>query len=150
MRSRLLAAASAAAFLVVPPAANAALSFRFDRASARPGQTLVAAQPGRWSGPSAGIVVYLVPTRPHGVSPDPAGGWRLSRPPARLVVRLGPARPVSGRLAVRFRVPRVRPGDYTSAFWCRPCAPPRGDFFPSVLWGAPWTGRPGGVLRVLH
>jgi hypothetical protein len=51
------------------------------------------------------------------------------------------------RLRIRFRVPDVPAGDYTTAFWCRTCTA-GGDFFASASWGEPWTGRPGTVLRI--
>jgi hypothetical protein len=126
--------------------AEAALSFRFDRATARPGMHVVAFQPG-WSRAPGGVTVFLVPTRLAGVRPDPAGGYLLHAPPANGVIELGRPLITGSRLSIRFRVPRVRPGDYTTAFWCRSCAK-GGDFFASVLWGAAWTGALGGVLRI--
>jgi hypothetical protein len=150
-RSALLrVAAGAAAVLAVPGAADAALALRFDRARARAGDSVVASQPAYGASRPAGVVVFLVPTRLRGVRPDPAGSYVLRRPPPHGAVELGPLRLVGRRaFAIRFRVPRVAPGDYTTAFWCHPCAP-GGDFFASALWGAPWTGRPGGVLRVVR
>jgi hypothetical protein len=136
-----------ALFLLIASPAEAALSFRFNRASARPGMSVVAFQPG-WNGAPTGVVVYLVPTRLPGVTPDNAGSYILPRPPAHDAVRLGrPRLTRSGDLSIRFRVPRVAPGDYTTAFWCSSCAE-HGDFFASALWGAPWTRAPGAVLRV--
>jgi hypothetical protein len=135
---------------VTAPAATAAavaLAFSFDRASARVGTTVAASQPG-WNGAPDGVVAYLVPTRIPGVHPDQAGSYLLPAPPERGVVRLGkPRLTPSHRLAIRFRVPRVAPGDYTIAFWCATCAP-GGDFFASAPWGARWTGAAGLVLRV--
>jgi hypothetical protein len=40
-----------------------------------------------------------------------------------------------------FIVPRVRPGDYTIGFWCKPCAPPAGAFFTTAQPGQRWTPR---------
>lgn len=146
MAVRVIASGVALLLLTASPA-DAALAFRFDRASARPGQSVVAFEPG-WNGVPTGLIVYLVPTRLPGVTPDAAGSYILPEPPAHGVVRLGrPHLTGSHRLAVRFRVPRVPPGDYTTAFWCRSCAT-GGDFFAGALWGARWTGAPGAVLRI--
>lgn len=135
-----------ASLAIVSPA-GAALSFTFDRASARPGTTVAASEPG-WPSAPTGVTVYLVPTRLRGVKPDPAGGYILRRPPKRDIVKLGRPRLTREHLlTIRFRVPKVRPGNYTTAFWCRTCAQ-GGDFFASALWGAPWTGSPGTVLRI--
>ena len=140
-----LAASAMVVGLIGATGAAAALSFQFDRASARPGTFVVASQPGF---DVTGVIVYFVPTRPPGVTPDPAGDYFLRKPPERHAIRLGtPHLTSSGRLSIRFRVPRVAPGNYTTAFWCTTCAK-GGDFFASVLWDTPWTGRPGGVLRV--
>lgn len=133
--------------LAAVPSAEAALSFKFDRASARPGTSVVAFEPG-WSSAPSGVTVYLVSTRLPGVTPDPAGGYILPRPPKRNVVKLGrPRLTGSHLLEIRFRVPHVKAGDYTIAFWCRTCAK-GGDFFASTLWGAAWTGAAGTVLRI--
>jgi hypothetical protein len=145
----LMLGASVLVLLVLAPSALAALSFRFDRASARPGATVVASELG-WSSAPTGVTVYLVPTRLPGVTPDPAGGYVLSGPPKRNVIKLG--RPLLTRthvLAIRFRVPQVAPGDYTTAFWCRSCAK-GGDFFASTYWGEAWAGKPGTVLRIVR
>lgn len=146
-RLALTLGASMLVLFAFAPAASAALSFRFDRASARPGETVLAFEPGFPRAPS-GVAIYLVPTRLPGVRPDLAGGYLLSRPPKHNVIRLGPPRLTRAHLlTIRFRVPDVAPGDYTTAFWCRTCAK-GGDFFASTYWGEPWTGKPGTVLRV--
>jgi hypothetical protein len=147
LRQTLTLGASVLVPLTVAPSASAALSFRFDRASARPGATVVASEPG-WPSAPVGVTVYLVPTRLPGVKPDPAGGYLLSRPPKRNVIKLGrPHLSSTHLLTIRFRVPHVSPGDYTTAFWCRTCAK-GGDFFASTYWGEPWSGKPGPVLRI--
>ncbi len=136
-----------ALWLLIASPAEAALAFRFNRASARSGTYVAAFEPG-WRGVPTGVVVYLVPTRLPGVTPDAAGSYILRKPPAHDVIRLGrPQLTPSHRLSIRFRVPHIAPGDYTTAFWCLSCAK-HGDFFASALWGAPWTGAPGGVLRI--
>lgn len=139
--------ASVLLLLALAASASAALSFRFDRGAARPGTTVVASEPG-WPKAPLGVTVYLVRTRLPGVKPDPGGAYVLARPPSRYVIRLG--RPHVTRahlLTIRFRVPNVAPGDYTTAFWCRTCTKD-GDFFPSTFWGEPWSGEPGTVLRI--
>jgi hypothetical protein len=144
-----LAVAAGTAFLtllIMASPASAALSFSFDRASARPGMTVVASEPG-WPSAPSGVTVYLVPTRLPGVKPDPAGGYLLQRPPEHGLIKLGQPRLTGHLLTVRFHVPNVRPGDYTTAFWCRTRAK-GGDFFASALWAAAWTGVPGTVLRI--
>jgi hypothetical protein len=149
LRPTLTLGAGVLVLLTFASSASAALSFRFDRASARPGATVVASEPG-WPSAPSGVTVYLVPTRLPGVKPDPAGGYLLSRPPTRNVIKLG--RPQLTRthlLTIRFRVPNVASGDYTTAFWCRTCAK-GGDFFASTYWGEAWTGKPGTVLRIEH
>jgi hypothetical protein len=106
-----------------------------------------ASEPG-WPSAPAGLTVYLVPTRLPRVKPDPAGGYLLRHPPKDGIVKLGRPRPTRAhRLAIRFRVPPVRPGEYTIGFWCRTCKK-GGDFFASAPWGAAWTGSPGTVLRI--
>jgi hypothetical protein len=133
--------------LAAVSSAAAALSFTFDRASARPGMIFVASEPG-WPSAPAGLTVYLVPTRLPRVKPDPAGGYLLRHPPKDGIVKLSRPRPTRAhRLAIRFRVPPVRPGEYTIGFWCRTCKK-GGDFFASAPWGAAWTGSPGTVLRI--
>jgi hypothetical protein len=146
-RAMLTFGASILVMLTLASSASAALSFRFDRASARVGATVVASEPGFSSEP-VGVTVYLVPTRLPRVKPDPAGGYLLRRLPKRNVIKLGqPQLTRTHQLTIRFRVPHVAPGNYTTAFWCRTCAK-GGDFFASTYWGEAWTGRPGTVLRI--
>lgn len=72
--------ASLLVLLTLAPPASAALSFRFERASARPGATVVASEPG-WPSAPVGVTVYLVPTRLPGVKPErlAAMSWRALR-----------------------------------------------------------------------
>ena len=135
--------------LVVVPDSQASLFFLFNRASARPGMTVLAFQDPAYVPSPKGIVVYLIPTRLPGVSPNAAGGYILFHPPTHDVVKLGNARRLPGStIGIRFRVPRVRPGNYTIGLWCSACYKGHGDFFPSAPWGEKWTGAPGDVLRV--
>jgi hypothetical protein len=130
--------AAVAVVLVFPVSAQAALSFAFDRAQARVGQRVHAYQAdvdgnpiaAWWEGDPAQVTIYLVRVR------DPAH-WRR---------RLGPmAIDERGVWSIDFRVPKVKPGLYTTAFYCRPCG---NTFFPSTVTGSPWTGKPGRVLKV--
>lgn len=91
LRAMLTFGASIAVSLTLVSSAAAALSFRFDRASARVGTTVVASEPGFSSAP-VGVSVYLIPTRLPGVKPDPAGGYLLRRPPKRNAIKLGQPR----------------------------------------------------------
>jgi hypothetical protein len=142
-----LAGLGLASTLILVSSAQAALAFRFNRASAQPGAYVVAFEPG-WSSAPTGVFVYLVSTSLPGITPDPAGSYILSKPPAHGAIRLGRPRLTESRqLSIRFRVPHVPPGDYTTAFWCSTCAK-HGDFFASALWGAPWTRTAGAVLRI--
>jgi hypothetical protein len=148
-RFRVLVGAGLLVALIVVSSSQAALSFIFNRASARPGMTVVALQAPGYLPSSKGIVAYLIPTRLPGVTPDSGRGYILFHPPTRHAVKLGDARRIAGqRIGVRFRVPRVTPGDYTIGLWCSTCSHGHGDFFASALWGEPWTGAPGRVLRI--
>ena len=127
--------AAAAAALVVPVSAQAALSFAFDRAQARPGQRVHAYQADADGNPTPawdqldGVMLYLARVN------------NLSRR-----VRLGPMGiDAQGVWSIDFRVPRVKPGLYMISFFCGPC----GDtYFGSTSLGSSWTGRPGRILKV--
>jgi hypothetical protein len=127
--------AAVAAALVVPVSAQAALSFAFDRAQARVGQRVHAYQAAA-DGTAApawdaldGVTLYL------------ARVGNLSRH-----VRLGEMGiDEQGVWSIDFRVPKVKPGLYMIAFYCRPCG---NTFFGSTSTGSSWTGRPGRVLKV--
>ena len=136
-----LVVAIAVASLILPPSASAALSFAFDRAQARPGQVVRAFQADSegvplpaWSDMDpATVTMYLVRVR------NPSA-WRL---------KLGPMRIDADRIwNITFRVPKkLRPGLYTTAFFCRPCG---NTFFPSTLPGDRWTRKPSRVLKVMR
>ena len=121
--------------LVVPVSAQAALSFAFDRAQARVGQRVHAYQADPDGNPAPawdrldGVTLYL------------ARANNLSRR-----VRLGAMGiDADGVWSIDFRVPKVRPGLFMIAFFCRPC----GDtYFGSTELGTSWSGKPGRVLRV--
>jgi hypothetical protein len=127
--------AAVAAALVVPVSAQAALSFAFDRAQARPGQRVHAYQADADGNPTPawdqldGVMLYLARVN------------NLSRR-----VRLGPMGiDAQGVWSIDFRVPRVKPGLYMISFFCGPC----GDtYFGSTSLGSSWTGRPGRILKV--
>jgi hypothetical protein len=130
--------ATAVVALASPATAQAALSFSFDRAQARPGQVVRAfqtdsdgnASPAWGNFDAASVTIYLVRVRaPY--------DWRL---------KLGPmSTNAEGVWTISFRTPRIRPGLYTIAFFCRPCG---NTFFPSTLPGTPWTPKPSRVLKV--
>ena len=150
---RRLGALAAALFLAGALAgeASAAVALVFSKLSARPGERISAYQPGglAWRpGEHAGITVYLIPTAllpsfgPLGIRHEqPRVGPRI-----RLLGELvGGARGV-GRVV--FRVPRVPPGRYTTAVFCRPCG---NTYFPSRMHDTPdrFTRHPDrGILRV--
>jgi hypothetical protein len=131
---RALLAALAAA-LVVPVSAQAALSFAFDRAQARPGQRVHAYQADADGNPAPawdeleGVTLYLARIN------------NLSRR-----VRLGPMGiDAQGVWSIDFRVPRVKPGLYMISFFCGPCG---NTYFGSTSLRSSWTGIPGRVLKV--
>ena len=145
-RLAVLAVAAAVAAAAAPSLASAALFLMVSPVRAAPGDRVTAVETTRsgeyiraW-GSAARIDVYLVPV-------DLVRGL-LHRPPtARGVVRLGPLTiDRRHRYAITFTVPHVRPGDYTTAFWCRPCGR---TFFASALAGERWAPRRGPVLRVV-
>jgi hypothetical protein len=127
--------AAAAAALVLPVSAQAALSFAFDRAQARPGQLVHAYQADPDGNPAPawdrldGVTLYLA---------------RVNLPARR--VRLGAMQiDANGVWSIDFRVPKVRPGLYEIAFLCAPCG---NTYFGSTDGGSAWTGKPGRVLKV--
>ena len=127
--------AVAAVALVVPVSAQAALSFAFDRAQARPGQVVHAYQADPEGNPAPAwdrlddVTVYLA---------------RVEHPSRR--VRLGSMGiDDQGVWSIAFRVPKVQPGLFTIAFFCGPCG---NTYFSSIGTDATWTGRPGRVLKV--
>jgi hypothetical protein len=138
-----LVLATAVASLVFPVSALASLSFSFDRGVARQGQAVHAFQADPEGNPApawdsgtfdpATVTVYLVRLR------DPFA-WRL---------RLGPMQTDANQVwGITFRLPKkLRPGLYTTAFFCRPC----GDtFFTSTLSSDRWTRKPSRVLNVVR
>jgi hypothetical protein len=126
---------AAGLFLVVVPAATAGpFAVSFQRAAARPGQSVVATGVIVW--PDAyqytpSVIAYLIPTR-LGHADYNTGLSVLPKPGSHGTYRLGPVGVRNNRVFLRFTVPRVPPGNYTA----------------SVLWGAPWTGKPGMVIRI--
>ena len=121
--------------LVVPVSAQAALSFAFDRAQARPGQVVHAYQADADGDPAPawdrldGVTLYLARVE------------HLSRR-----VRLGPMGiDDQGVWSIDFRVPRVAAGLYTIAFLCGPCG---NTYFSSTGTDERWTRKPGRVLKV--
>jgi hypothetical protein len=131
--------------LVLPSLARADLALWFASPRAHWGQRVHVASPGRYA-PFSGVRVYLVPMalarsashqRPTGPPRNrriiPLGRLRLDRP---------------GVARLTFIVPRVRPGDYTIGFWCKPCAPPQGAFFTTGRPDERWTPRQRRIVRI--
>jgi hypothetical protein len=96
-------------------------------------------------GSRPGIVVYLIPFR-RAESLAYYGMIFDGPPPASLArIRLGEL--VTDRHGVwrlSFRVPRVRPGAYTTLVWCKTCG---GKLYPH---GSVFAGGYLGVTGVLH
>jgi hypothetical protein len=127
--------AAAAVALVVPVSAQAALSFRFDRAQARPGQSVHAFQSDADGNPAPawagldGVTLYLASVNN-----------------LRHRVRLGEMGiGADGVWSIDFLVPKVRSGLYAIAFYCIPCG---STYFSSVDARTAWTRTPSGVLKV--
>jgi len=132
IRAALVAVAAA---LILPVSAQAALSFVFGRAQARPGQRVHAFQADPDGNPAPawekldGVTIYLA---------------RLSNIARR--VRLGPMGiDANGVWSIDFRVPQGQAGSVYDRVLCRPCG---NTYFSSALPGTPWTGKPSGVLKV--
>ncbi|TML29569.1 MAG: hypothetical protein E6G26_03240 [Actinobacteria bacterium] len=128
--------AAAAAALVVPVSAEAALSFAFDRPQARIGQRVHAYQADADGNPAPawetldGVTLYL------------ARVDNLSRRVQLGQMGIGEA----GVWSIDFRVPKVRPGLYMIAFLCGPCG---NTYFGSADLHSAWTRKPGGrALKV--
>jgi hypothetical protein len=142
--TRLVALAAVLALVAVPGAA-AKDGFSFPRHSALVGDRLTLSS--SWTEHRTGVVVYFLPLAqsprwwPTYQALAPAYG-----PPPHLAsaIRLGTIQPFGdhgGRLV--FRVPRVAPGRYVLAFWCKPC----GTHWTSALPN--YQVDPYGILRVL-
>jgi hypothetical protein len=131
--------------------ANADLSLVFNKAKAVPGETVTAlsarrgfSKPRPFTKGAEGVRVYLVPlslakrqTHLRATGPPTDARWL---PLGRL------SRDARGAVRFAFVVPRVEAGDYTIGFWCRPCAPPAGDYFTSARPDERWTGQPYHVV----
>jgi hypothetical protein len=137
--------AAIAISLATPGGARADLGLWFASPLAHWGQHVRALSPVRYA-PFSGVRVYLVPmtlARSSLVQ-------RSTGPPRnRRIIPLGSLEldhPGIARLS--FNVPRVRPGDYTIGFWCKPCAPPKGAFFTTGQPGQRWTPTQRRILRV--
>jgi hypothetical protein len=134
VRSRLLVLTLALGLAVAAEAA-AAVAPVFTRTSARWGERVGVFQPVRIGRPlhgPTGIVVYLVPLA---LAPIHSSDG----PPPRVLTdhRLGElVGDAHGFWQLWFRVPKVRPGVYTTLVWCRPCGGrdyPHGSVFAGGL-----------------
>ena len=131
--------------LAIPARAHADLGLWFASPRAHWGQRVRASSPVRYA-PFSGVRVYLVPMalaqssfvqRPTGPPRNPRitslGHLRLDHP---------------GIARLSFKIPPVRPGDYTLGFWCKPCAPPKGAFFTTAQPGRRWTPDQRRIVRI--
>lgn len=145
MRARLVLLGLAA--LVAAPSAQAAIAPVFDRAMARVGERVAVYQPGSFQPGCggvrrSGIRLYLITERQGYALAFPASDAALPSPPPRSLLRrpLGELRCAGrGVLRLRFRVPAVAPGRYTTLVHCRPCG---NTWFPGGFLGV------NGVLRI--
>jgi hypothetical protein len=131
--------------LVAASSARADLALWFASPRAHWGQRVHVSSPSRYA-PFSGVRVYLVPM-------DLARSSRVQRrsgPPHNpRIISLGPIRlDHPGVVRISFVVPRVRPGDYTIGFWCKPCAPPTGAFFTTAPPGQRWTPKQDRIVRI--
>jgi hypothetical protein len=148
VRRRSLVVAAAIA-VVTADAASAAVAPVFTRSQAGIGQVVGVVQPvaiGRSRpGTRPGIIVYLVPFSP--AKSLAYYGMIYDGPPAESLPRLRLGELVTDRHGVWrlfFRVPRVRPGAYTTLVWCMLCG---GANYPH---GSVFAGGYLGVNGVLH
>jgi hypothetical protein len=144
MRTLILTLLAIAGLALVEDA-QADLALWFASARAHWEQRVRVSSPGRYAAFS-GVRVYLVPTAL-------ARSARIQKPTGpphdRRITPLGPVHlDHSAVLRIAFRIPRVRPGDYTIGFWCKPCAPPRGSFFTTARPGQRWTPAQHKIVRI--
>jgi hypothetical protein len=131
--------------IALPAVARADLALWFASPRAKWGQRVRVSSPGRYA-PFSGVRVYLVPM----ALARSASHQRPTGPPRNpTIITLGTLRlDQPGVASLSFIVPRVRPGDYTIGFWCKPCAPPRGAFFTTAQPGRRWTPRQRRIVRI--
>lgn len=149
VRGRFLTVGAVAALLAAA-VASAAVAPVFTRIHARVGQVVGVVQPvpiGRsLPGTRPGIVVYLIPFTP--ATPQAYYGMIQDGPPPASLARIRLGELVTdrnGAWRLDFRVPRVRPGAYTTLVWCKPCGGknyPHGSVFVGGYLG------PKGILHV--
>ena len=122
MKVLLTTVVAVSGFLGVTGLAGADVGVVLDTATVRVGEAL------RGSGDGAGMPVYLVPAR-IALRPFPCHGdgycnhcsKRPPGPPYVLLGRLAVTRDVYQDQRFSFRVPKVAPGRYRVALWCRAC-----------------------------
>jgi len=123
----------------------------FTRGHARIGEVVGVLQPvpiGRPTpGSRPGIVVYLIPF--SRAASHACYGMIFDGPPPVALARIRLGELVADRNGIwrlSSRVPRVRPGAYTTLVWCKPCGGrnyPHGSVFPGGYLA------PNGVLHVV-
>ena len=148
-RSVLLAVVLVVSFTAT---AQADLYTVFDRATAMPGDVVKIRTTGIVTG-SPRITVYLVPLR---LARSGAHQTSTGPPRDRRWIRVGPLVGAGSKTRREARISFVLPatlpaGDYTTGFWCRPCAPPNGATFTSAQPGQRWSqkARLPKIIRVL-
>lgn len=144
MRVRVLLCGAIA--LVAVDAAFAAIAPVFNRTTARTGDSVTVYQPGTFQpgcgGRRSGIRLYLITERQAYALAFPRSGAAVQTPPREALLRrpLGELRcDRRGVLRLRFRVPPVAPGRYTTLVNCKPCG---NTWFPGGFLGR------NGVLRI--
>jgi hypothetical protein len=131
--------------LVLAGTALADLALWFASPRAHWGQRVHVSSPSRYA-PFSGVRVYLVPMA---LARSASRQRPTGRPHNPRIISLGPLRlDRPGVARFSFTVPRVRPGDYTIGFWCKPCAPPAGAFFTTARPGQRWTARQHRIVRI--
>ena len=142
---RAVAAGAVVAFFVSSAPALAKDWLSFDRAWARPGDTVRAQTTYAQHGNK--LVVYVLPLASsprfwsigyiNDYAPD-AG----PPPHVRGAIRVGTTRAYGQAAWLAFRMPRVRPGEYVLGVWCKPCNTHWTSALPN------YQPDPRGLLRV--
>jgi hypothetical protein len=122
-----------------PELAAADLGLVFKQAKAAPGDRVLLYSGRRIDGRASGypplkdVEVYFVPLSLAKLQNHLRS---RGRPRDARWLPLGPPRQTeNGVIRIWITVPDVPSGDYTVGFWCRTCAPPKGDFFTSAFPG---------------
>jgi hypothetical protein len=126
--------------LLLPAGASAAITIGFHVRSAVPGQRMLGqvmdgdgeSVPTLGRRPATGTRVYLVRVADANRLGDPLRSGHVRHGPLRPDPRIHPIgrlRNEHGVGTVRFRLPALAAGRYTTLVWCIPCLPPDGSVF---------------------